>query len=239
MKIDQPLVEATLVRRYKRFLTDVTLADGSELIAHCPNTGSLLGCKEPGSRVWLRDTENDKRKYRLSWQAVEVDGCWVNVDTGLPNAEVFDAINEDRVPALSGYASAKREVKYGENSRIDVLLTGEGGELCYVEVKNTTLVEGELALFPDAVTERGRKHLGELVKMVEAGHRAVQFFFVSRNDVKSFRPADHIDPAYAKALREAAAAGVEVMAWSARVERDSIELDTELAVDLDTVHVGA
>ncbi|MDF1800529.1 MAG: DNA/RNA nuclease SfsA [Planctomycetota bacterium] len=239
MKIDQPLVEATLVRRYKRFLTDVTLADGSELIAHCPNTGSLLGCKEPGSRVWLRDTENDKRKYRLSWQAVEVDGCWVNVDTGLPNAEVFAAITEDRVPALGGYQSARREVKYGTNSRIDVLLEGEGGELCYVEVKNTTLAEGELALFPDAVTERGRKHLGELVKMVEAGHRAVQFFFVSRNDVKRFRPADHIDPAYSEALREAAAAGVEVMAWSARVERDSIELDQELVVDLDTVHVGA
>ena len=231
MKIDQPLVEATLVRRYKRFLTDVTLDDGTELTAHCPNTGSLLGCKEPGSRVWLRDTENDKRKYRHSWQAVQVGDTWVNVDTGLPNAEVYAAIVEGRVPKLTGYDSARREVKYGSNSRIDVLLERQG-ELCYVEVKNTTMAEGDVALFPDAVTERGRKHLGELVAMVEEGHRAVQFFFVSRDDVKTFRPADHIDPAYAEALREAAAAGVEVMAWAAHVAPDSIELAAELEIDL-------
>jgi sugar fermentation stimulation protein A len=232
MKIDQPLVEATLVKRYKRFLTDVILEDGSELTAHCPNTGSLLGCKEEGSKIWLRDTQNDKRKYRMSWQAIEVNGVWVNVDTGLPNAEVFDAINEGRVPKLAGYDSSRREVKYGTNSRIDVLLEKENGEKCYVEVKNTTLVDGDVALFPDAVTERGRKHLGELVNEVEAGNRAVQFFFVSRNDVTSFRPADDIDPKYAAALREAAKAGVEVMAWSVTVKRDSIELCKELEIEL-------
>ena len=238
MKIDQPLVEATLVKRYKRFLTDVTLDDGSTLTAHCPNTGSLLGCKEPGSRVWLRDTENDKRKYRHSWQAIRVGETWVNVDTGLPNAEVYAAIVEGRVPALAGYDSARREVKYGGNSRIDVLLEGKGGDpdaRCYVEVKNTTLAEGDVALFPDAVTERGRKHLGELAAMVAEGHRAVQFFFVSRDDVAVFRPADAIDPAYAAALRDAAAAGVEVMAWAARVMPDAIELCAELEVDLTPV----
>ncbi|MDE0895103.1 MAG: DNA/RNA nuclease SfsA, partial [Planctomycetota bacterium] len=157
---------------------------------------------------------------------------WVNVDTGLPNAEVYEAICEGRVPKLAGYDSAKREVKYGTNSRIDVLLQNENGEKCYVEVKNTTLVDGDVAMFPDAVTERGRKHLGELMNEVEAGNRAVQFFFVSRSDVKSFRPADDIDPKYAAALREAAKAGVEVMAWSVRVQRDSIELCTELPIDL-------
>jgi sugar fermentation stimulation protein A len=239
LKIDQPLLEATLVRRYKRFLTDVTLADGSTLTAHCPNTGSLLGCKEPGSRVWLRDTENDQRKYRHSWQAIQVGDTWVNVDTGLPNAEVHAALVEGRVPALADYDTARREVKYGQNSRIDVLLERADGSRCYVEVKNTTLADGDVALFPDAVTERGRKHLGELAAMVAEGHRAVQFFFVSRDDVTSFRPADHIDPAYAEALRAAAAAGVEVMAWSARVEPDSIELSRELSVDLAPVETSA
>ncbi|MFT5830369.1 MAG: sugar fermentation stimulation protein A [Bacteroidia bacterium] len=232
MHIDQPLVEATLVKRYKRFLTDVILEDGSELTAHCPNTGSLLGCKDEGSKVWLRDTQNDKRKYRMSWQAIEVNGTWVNVDTGLPNAEVFEAINEGRVPKLAGYDKSKREVKYGNNSRIDVLLEKDNGEKCYVEVKNTTLVEGDVALFPDAVTERGRKHLGELVNEVKAGNRAVQFFFVSRDDVKSFKPCDAIDPKYGAALREAAKAGVEVMAWSVSVGRDTIELHKELEIDL-------
>jgi sugar fermentation stimulation protein A len=232
VKITQPLVEATLVRRYKRFLTDTILEDGTEVTAHCPNTGSLLGCKEPGSKIWLRDTQNDKRKYRLSWQAIEVDGTWVNVDTGLPNAEVYNAITEDRVPALVGYASAKREVKYGTNSRIDVLLEDETKGLCYVEVKNTTLAEGDVAMFPDAVTSRGLKHLGELAEVVRQGHRAVQFFFVSRDDVKLFRPADDIDPAYCKGLREAAAAGVEVIAYAVSVERDCITLAHELEVDL-------
>lgn len=232
MKIDQPLVEATLVRRYKRFLTDVTLGDGTEVIAHCPNTGSLLGCKEPGSKIWLRDTENDKRKYRLSWQAILVGKTWVNVDTGLPNAEVFCAIEEGRIPALKGYDTARREVKYGTNSRIDVLLEKENGERCYVEVKNTTLAEGDVGLFPDAVTARGKKHLDELVEVVRQGHRAVQFFFVSRDDVQRFRPADSIDPVYSQALREAAAAGVEVMAWSVKVQKKSIELSRELEVDL-------
>lgn len=232
VKIEQPLVEATLVRRYKRFLTDVTLPDGSELTAHCPNTGSLLGCKEPGSKIWLRDTENDKRKYRHSWQAIEVDGTWVNVDTGLPNAETYAAIVEGRVPGLAGYDTHKREVKYGTNSRIDVLLEKASGERCYVEVKNTTLARGEVALFPDAVTARGLKHLGELAEVVANGHRAVQFFFVSRDDVRTFAPADDIDPAYCAGLRAAAAAGVEVMAWAVSVRPDAIELAHELEVDL-------
>ena len=232
MNIEQPLVEATLVRRYKRFLTDVTLKDGSELTAHCPNTGSLLGCKEPGSKVWLRDTENDKRKYRHSWQAILVGDTWVNVDTGLHNAETYAAITEGRVPKLAGYDTHKREVKYGSNSRIDVLLTKDSGERCYVEVKNTTLAREHVALFPDAVTSRGLKHLEELIQVVQDGDRAVQFFFVSRDYVTHFAPADDIDPDYCAGLRRAAQAGVEVIAYAVKVERDAITLAHELIVDL-------
>ncbi len=202
------------------------------MTAHCPNTGSLLGCKEEGARVWLRDSRDPKRKLRYTWQAIEVDGAWVNVDTNLPNRVAFEAITAGRIGPLRGYAEARREVKYGRNSRIDILLTKKTGERCYVEVKSTTLAEGRLALFPDAVTDRGRKHLGELVEMVRAGHRAVQFFLISRGDVTRFRSADAIDPKYGETLREAADAGVEVLAYRTRVEPQRFEIERKLRADL-------
>ncbi|MEM7306783.1 MAG: DNA/RNA nuclease SfsA [Planctomycetota bacterium] len=235
MRFDEPPLIGRFLRRYKRFFTDVELPSGEVLTAHCPNTGSLLGCKEEGARVLLRDSHDDKRKLRYTWQAIEVDGTWVNVDTGLPNRVVFEAIQAKSLGPLRGYREAKREVKYGTNSRIDVLLTDHRtrrGEKCYVEVKNTTLVDGRAGLFPDAVTERGRKHLGELTRVVEEGHRAVQLFFVSRSDVTTFRPADDIDPAYGEALREAAEAGVEVLAYRARVTEDELDVDRKLRLDL-------
>ncbi|MCZ6598985.1 MAG: DNA/RNA nuclease SfsA [Planctomycetota bacterium] len=232
MHFDEPPIEGRLIERYKRFLADVELSDGSVITAHCPNTGSLLGCKEPGSRVWLRDSHNPGRKLRYTWQAVEVDGTWVNVDTSLPNRVVFDAIQERRIRPLAGYPWAKREVKYGQGSRIDILLTKSNGERCYVEVKSTTLTDGRLGLFPDAVTARGKKHLQELVRMTRKGHRAVQLFLVGRADVTRFRPADAIDPAYCKELRRAAAKGVEVLAYRTRVEPDRLEVDRKLPVDL-------
>ncbi len=231
MHIDAPLLNARFIKRYKRFFADVELEDGSTLTAHCPNTGSLKGCLEEGAPVWLRDSQNPKRKLRYTWQAICLDGQWVNVDTGMPNQTVFEAAQAGEIPSLRNFDSYKREVKYGTNSRIDVLCEKEG-ELCYVEVKNTTLARGKTALFPDAVTERGRKHLGELSKMVAEGHRAVQFFFVSRDDVTSFRPAEDIDPAYAAALREAAAAGVEIVAYSSIAKTDSLELNRKLRVEL-------
>ncbi|MFT5286253.1 MAG: sugar fermentation stimulation protein A [Planctomycetota bacterium] len=232
MKNDVPPLIARFERRYKRFFADVTLDDGSTLTAHCPNTGSLTGCKVEGARVLLRDSNNPKRKLRYTWQAIEIDGTWVNVDTLLPNRVVREAIELGRVPALVGYADLRTEVAYGDRSRIDVLLTDAEKPDCYIEVKSTTLVDGELAMFPDAVTERGRKHLGELVKMVQAGHRAVQLFLVSRGDVTRFQPADHIDPAYGQALREAAIAGVEVLAYTALVNLEETTLGNAIPVEL-------
>ena len=235
MHFTEPPLEGRFLRRYKRFFTDVELPSGEVITAHCPNTGSLLGCKDEGARVWLRDSHNEKRKLRYTWQAIEVGGAWVNVDTGIPNRVVFESIVEGKIRPLSGYREARREVKYGKNSRIDVLLEDHRtrrGERCYVEVKSTTLTRGSTALFPDAVTERGLKHLGELETMVAEGHRAVQLFFISRDDVTVFRPADDIDPKYGEGLRRASERGVEVLAYRARIEADSVSIDRKLRVDL-------
>lgn len=229
MQIGLPTLEGRLVRRYKRFFADVRLADGTLLTAHCPNTGSLKGCLVEGSRAILRDSRDLERKLRYVWQAVEIGGTLVNVDTGLPNRVVHEAVVAGAIPELAGYDEARREVKYGESSRIDLLLSKQRSKkLCYVEIKNTTLAEGRVALFPDAVTERGLKHLRELTAMVAAGHRAVQFYFIGRDDVTRFAPADEIDPDYGAALREAAAAGVEVLAYSARVSPGALELGRRL-----------
>lgn len=232
MLLEAPRIEGRLIRRYKRFLADVELEDGSVITAHCPNTGGLIGCQDAGSRVWLRDSQNEKRKLRFTWQAIEIGETWVNVDTNLPNRVVADAVTNGQIPGLRGYDSLRREVKYGKNSRIDLKLEAEDKPPCFVEVKSTTLVEGRRALFPDAVTERGKKHLEELMGVVHAGERAVQFFFVNRDDVASFGPADAIDPAYCETLRRAAEAGVEVMAWSTRVTESDVRLARKLRLDL-------
>ena len=232
MKIAQPVVLGTFIKRYKRFLTDVQLEDGSILTAHCPNTGSMKGCLEEGARVALRDSEDPKRKLRHTFQSIEVGGTWVNVDTGLPNALAFEAVEAGAIEALVGYESARREVKYGKNSRIDLLLEDPARGRAYVEVKNTTLAEGGLARFPDAVTARGLKHLEELAGVVAEGHRGVMLYCVSRGDVEAFSPADDIDPAYSAKLREVAGAGVELLAYSTVVTPTSFELGEQLEVRL-------
>lgn len=232
MRFDAPPIRGRLLRRYKRFLADVRLANGEVLTAHCPNTGGLIGCQEPGSRVWLRDSADPGRKLRYTWQAVEVGGTWVNVDTNLPNRVVHEAIEAGKIRSLRRYTEIRREVPYGKGSRIDIYLSRDGAPPCYVEVKSTTLTEGRAAAFPDAVTERGRKHLEELMRMVRRGARAVQLFFVNRDDVTRFRPADAIDPAYCATLRKAADKGVEIQAWCARVTPREIELVRRLRVDL-------
>ena len=232
MRFPDPPIEGRLIKRYKRFFADVELASGELVTAHCPNTGSLLGCDKHGARVWLRDSKDEIRKLRYTWQAIEIEGAWINVDTSLPNQVVFQAIAEGKVPALAGYAKIEREVRYGEASRVDILLTFKNGLKCFVEVKNTTLILNQVALFPDAVTERGRKHLTELSKMVASGARSVQFFFVSRSDVRAFRPADEIDVEYARALRDASKNGVEVLAYSARVEPQQLDLGQPLELQL-------
>ena len=232
MRFPSPPLEGRLVRRYQRFFAEVELADGARVVAHCPNTGSLIGCLAPGNRVWLRDSGNPARRLRFTWQAVRVGRTWVNVDTALPNRVVAEAIAAGGIPELAGYGSLRREVPYGRRSRIDLLLEDARRGTCHVEVKSTTLREDGVALFPDAPTERGTKHLGELARLARAGQRAVQFFFVSRGDVERFRPADAIDPEYGRALRRAVAAGVEVLAYRTRVEARGLELREALPVDL-------
>jgi sugar fermentation stimulation protein A len=232
MRIELPTIEGRFVRRYKRFFVDVALEDGTTVVAHCPNTGSLAGCLVEGARVVLRDSQDERRKLRYVFQAIEVGKTLVNVDTSLPNRVAEDAVTRGAVPELAGYARIEREKAYGEASRIDLLLTRADGARCYVEIKNTTFAVGRCARFPDAVTTRGQKHLIELGRVVEHGHRAVQFFFVSRADCRTFRPAEEIDPEYAVRLRQAKEKGVEVIAYDAHVAPDRLELRRRLPVEL-------
>ena len=225
------LLEGRLVRRYQRFLADVETAGGL-VTAHCPNTGSMLGCKDAGMRVWLSPAANPARKLAWTWELVETaPGVIVGVHTGRSNALVREAIEAGAVPELTGYPTLRPEQRYGEGSRIDLLLQAPGRPDCYVEVKNVTAaVEGGVGYFPDAVTTRGARHLREMAAMVAAGHRAVLVFCVQRGDVAEVRPADHLDPAYGRALRDALAAGVEVLALGATVTPQAIALTRRLAV---------
>lgn len=226
-----PLLPATLVRRYKRFLADVMLADGSIVTVHCPNSGSMKGCAVPGSPVFVSRSSNPERKYPLGWELVQSDGFWAGINTGLPNRLVREAIEDGTVAELQGYVSIHPEVPYGEHSRIDLLLEGAAGR-CFVEVKNVTLVENGRALFPDAVTTRGQKHLQELMRVVSEGDRGVIFFTVQRGDGNSVSPADAIDPEYGRLLRMALANGVEALAYRALVTPEEIRLTERLPVVL-------
>jgi len=225
------LAQGRLIRRYKRFLADVQLAQGV-VTAACPNTGSMLGCCEPGSRVWLSESDSATRKYRHTWEIVEVGRVMVGIHTGRPNALVEEAIASGAIAELGGYANVRREVAFGEErSRIDLLLEHPRRAPCYVEVKNVTAaVTGGVALFPDCVSERAAKHLRELVRLKAAGLRPVQLYCVQRADVREVRPADAIDPEYGRMLREALAAGVEVLAYRARVTPREIALEERILV---------
>ncbi|MFT5048616.1 MAG: sugar fermentation stimulation protein A [Chlamydiales bacterium] len=232
MLIDRPIIEGRLLKRYKRFLADIELPGGETLTAHCPNTGTLLGCTPEGARTILRDSQNPARKLRYTFQTIEIDGTWVTVDTSLANEIVAEAIGAGSVPELTGYAGLRREVRYGTGSRIDILLEDDGRPACYVEVKSTTLVRDGHASFPDAVTKRGQKHLVELEGVVQAGGRGVIFFCVSRDDVESFGPADDIDPVYGRMLRHAVANGVEAFAYTTLVQPDRVDLGRSLPIRL-------
>lgn len=233
MKFPAPLIEGRLIRRYQRFLADVELADGTTVTAHTPNTGSMRGLCDPGLRVWLLDTGNARRKFPLSWELVETEtGTLVGINTATANILVREAVESGTVTELAGFNSIRSEVAYGdEGSRVDFLLEGPAGS-CYVEVKNVTLVEDGAALFPDAVTARGVKHLRELERMAAAGHRAVIFFCVQRGDAVAVRPADVIDPLYGETLRTVVEQGVEALAYRARVGVAGIELSEPLPVML-------
>lgn len=241
MKFDQVLREGRLLKRYKRFLADVDFGDGKGVTVHCPNTGAMTGCADPGSKVWCRYVDNAKRKYPFTWELVEVKGNEMAcINTHRANDLVEEALQLNRVPSLQGFERLDREVKYGEeNSRIDFLLTYPSSApvpstQCFIEVKAVTL-PGSLpgqALFPDAVSTRGQKHLRELMLQVEQGHRACLFFCVNRTGIQTVSPADDIDPAYGKLLREAKDLGVEVMAMGASITSQEIVLDQQVEVIL-------
>ena len=233
MKFPEPLIHGRLIKRYKRFLSDVVLDDGTEVTAHCANPGSMLGLAEPGSEVWLSLATNPARKLRYSWELVRVDGALVGINTGHPNGIVAEAIGAGRIPELAGYDSLRREVRYGRNSRIDILLEDAGRPPAYVEVKNVHMKRGADAEFPDSVTARGTKHLAELADMVAAGHRAVMVYLIQRGDCAGFAIAADIDPTYAAALDAARDAGVEALAYCCKLNLDAIEIDSPLPLRLD------
>ncbi|OEJ66724.1 DNA/RNA nuclease SfsA [Magnetovibrio blakemorei] len=236
MKFETPLIPGKLVKRYKRFLTDVELADGTIVTAHCANSGSMLSVNEPGAPVWLSPANDPKRKLKFTWELIKIGDAMVGINTQHPNRIVYEAIEAGKIAELTGYATQRREVKYGKNSRIDVLLESPDKPTCYVEVKNTTmrrdLNPGAPAEFPDSVTARGAKHLEELGDMVEQGHRAVMFYLIQRDDADTFTVAANIDPVYSEGLKIAQNRGVEVVAYSCRVSPLEIEIKGPAEVKL-------
>lgn len=231
MKFPLNLTKGVLHRRYKRFLADVELPNGDIVVAHCANSGSMMGCKDEGSTVWLSPNTNPKAKLDWRWELVEVDGTLVGINTSWPNKLAEEAILGARIEELSGYQSLRREVKYGVNSRIDILLEDPG--LVYVEVKNVTLRQDGEARFPDAVTSRGTKHLHELSQMIEDGHRAVMLYLVQRDDCEIFRPAFSIDPTYGNTLIEAQKSGVEILVYRCSMSTTEIKVDKPMPYTLD------
>ena len=236
MKFKTPLIPGKLIKRYKRFLTDVELENGDIVVAHCANSGSMLSVNDPGAPVWLSPANDPKRKLKFTWELVKIGDAMVGINTQHPNRIVADAIEAGQVPELTGYDSLRREVKYGKNSRIDILLESEDKPMCYVEVKNTTmrrdLTPGAPAEFPDSVTVRGAKHLDELSDMVREGHRAVMFYLVQRDDADAFTVAADIDPTYAERLDAAMKAGVEVVAYTCSISPQEIIVTKPVEVRL-------
>jgi len=234
MIFPDPLVRGTLLRRYKRFLADVDLETGETVIAHCANSGSMLSVDAPGSEVWLSPARNPARKLKYTWELIRVGETLVGINTGHPNAIVAAAVAAGEIPELSGYTSARREVKYGRNSRIDLLLEGPGRPRCFVEVKNVTLKRESgpdyPVEFPDAVTARGTKHLLELSERVREGDRAVMMYLVQRDDADRFALADDIDPAYAEAFEQATAVGVEALCYRCRVSPREIRISQAVRI---------
>jgi sugar fermentation stimulation protein A len=229
MKFKKELIHGRLIRRYKRFLADILLDDGSEVTAHCTNSGTMKSCLEEGAEVWLSPVDDPKRKTQFTWEMIHIGGDWVGINTSNPNTLAFEWVSKGVIPGLEGLTGLRREVKW-EDSRFD--LYGETADQpCFIEVKNVTLKEGEKALFPDAVTERGRKHLNTLIRVKRSGMRAVMLYVVQRMDVKFFSAAREIDPVYAETLDEAVRKGVEVMVAQAKVSPDHIEFHQMLPVE--------
>ena len=231
MEFKVPLQKAKLLRRYKRFLSDMLLPNGTTVVAHCANSGSMLGLTKPGSEVWLSPNTNPKAKLDWRWELVRTDGHLVGINTAHPNRIVEAAVKDAEIPELRGYENIRREVKYGVNSRIDLLLEDPDKEPCFVEVKNVTLKRGDHAEFPDAVTKRGEKHLRELANMRVDGNRALMFYLVQRSDCNSFRLATDIDPTYTKAFFDARDAGVEAVCYACDISPSSIKINRPIPID--------
>lgn len=232
MTFDQ-LEEGVLIKRYKRFLADVELSSGELITAHCPNTGAMTGCAEPGSRVWLSRSDSKTRKYPHTWELVETPNGMACIHSAKANQVVREAFEAGQVPGFSDYPELRTEVKYGSGSRVDLLLSGDAGQV-YIEVKSVTLcTDGGWGLFPDAVSDRGRKHLDELAVVVAGGERAVMFFCAFHAGVKGVSAAGNIDPKYREAMARAQAAGLEVLAWRADVTPRGVVLAEALPFSLD------
>lgn len=235
MQFPTPLVRGRLIQRYKRFLADVTLDSGETVTATCPNTGSMMGLTTPGTPVWLSTSDSPTRKYKHTWEMLEVDlghgPSMVGINTNHPNRLVSEAIEAGVIAALRDYPAHRREVKYGKNSRIDILLECPKRGACYVEVKNVHMMRRHgLAEFPDSVTARGAKHLGELADMVREGHRAVMLFLIQRGDAKRLSLARDVDPVYAEAFDAAIAAGVEALAVRCRLTPEGIAVEKPVPI---------
>ena len=232
MHFSRPLKQGTLIKRYKRFLADIKLPDGSKITVHCPNSGSMRACSEPGSPVCYSRSDNPKRKYPHTLEMVHNGKTWIGINTSRTNRIVAEAIENKQIKELNHFESIRREVKTSAESRLDLLLEG-GGKRTYIEVKNCSLAENGRALFPDAVTARGTKHLRELARLVNLGHRGAIFFLVQRLDCNGFSPAAAIDSVYAATLAEVQLKGVELLAYQAEVTPLSIEIVRSLPVRLE------
>ena len=234
MQFNPPLQSAILIKRYKRFLADVVTPDGRELTLHCPNTGAMTGCATPGDTVWYSTSDNPKRKYAHTWELTQTQrGAIICVNTLRANILAKEAILAGNIVELSGYNTLKSEVKYGEEkSRIDIMLQAEERQNCYIEVKSVTLAENDSGYFPDAVTERGQKHLRELMSVAAAGDRAVILFAVLHSAIDRFSPAHHIDARYAQLLTEARDKGVEILAWKAELSTTRMTLNKPITAVL-------
>ncbi len=227
-----PLITGRLIKRYKRFLADVELESGEKVTVHCPNSGSMKGCAVPGSQVWLSESDNPKRKYKYTWELIKIPQTMIGINTLVPNKLVKQSIENNLIKELSGYEHVRAEVKTSSHTRLDLLLESEAKEKCYVEIKNCTLVEEGMAMFPDAVTTRGQKHLDELEHLVSQGHRGVIFFLIQRMDARAFKPAEMIDKVYAEKLKKVVKNGVEIITRDTVIDTQVIRIRNVIPVHL-------
>ena len=232
MQFPYTLVQGKLIKRYKRFLADVKLEDGAIVTAHCTNSGSMKSCLEKGAQVFLSPANDPKRKTRFTWEMINMGGSWVGINTQIPNKLAFEAIKNHQIEKLQGYNILKREVTF-EDSRFDLYAENEKGK-CFIEVKNVTFKEGKYALFPDAITTRGKKHLKTLIKLKKQGVRAVMLYVIQRTDVEIFSPAWDIDPEYSQTLVDAYKSGVEIIPLQVTVTPEKIDINKELPFQLTT-----